>query len=70
MLLAKIIVYGVFAYLAVGAVFGLWFVARGIDRFDPAARGSGIFFRAIVFCGAVPLWAIVLAKLGRKGDDA
>jgi hypothetical protein len=69
MLIAEIIVYGAFAYLAAGAVFALWFVVRGIDRFDPSARGAGIFFRAIVFCGTVPLWAIVLVKLGRGDGD-
>ncbi len=71
MLLAEVIVYVAFAYLAVGAVFALWFVAFGIGRFDDAASGSGIGFRFIIFFGAAALWVVLAAKLAkRRNDDA
>ncbi len=67
MLVAKAMVYGSFFYLAIGAIFSLWFVTRRIGRFDPAAAGTGMGFRAIIFFGATALWILLAVKLlGRR----
>ena len=49
-------------YALAGAIFAIAFVARGIDRLDPAARGSGVAFRLIVMPGAAALWPLLLGK--------
>jgi hypothetical protein len=49
------------AYLGAGLLFGVFFLARGIERLDPAARGSSLGFRLIVLPGVVALWPL-LAK--------
>ena len=50
------------AYAALGLVFGLAFVALGVSRVDPVARGSGLGFRVIVLPGAVALWPVLLKQ--------
>jgi len=49
-------------YLGLGVVFALPFLLRGIERIDPAARGTGWGFRLIVLPGAVALWPWLLAR--------
>lgn len=49
-------------YALVGAMFAVAFVARGIDRIDQTARGSGVAFRLIVIPGAAALWPLLLRK--------
>jgi hypothetical protein len=47
-------------YGALGVLFAVAFVTRGISRVDPAAKGSGAGFRLIVFPGTAALWPLVL----------
>jgi len=49
-------------YLAMGAVFAMVFVARGVDRIDPMARGAGWGFRALIVPGSVLLWPLLLVR--------
>ena len=49
---AKIIVYAVFVYLAIGLLFAAWFVAFGVTKLDDSARGTSFGFRFIIFFGA------------------
>jgi hypothetical protein len=56
-------------YVAIGVIFALWFAASGVDRFDRAARGAGITFRALIFPGAAALWPVLLAKVRRSAKD-
>ena len=48
------------AYAGAGVLVALAFVAWGVPRVDPAARGAGVGFRAIVFPGAALLWPLTL----------
>ncbi|HKD04621.1 MAG TPA: hypothetical protein VKB79_01855 [Bryobacteraceae bacterium] len=48
------------AYGALGVLFAVAFVTKGISRVDPAAKGSGTGFRLIVFPGTVALWPLLL----------
>lgn len=49
-------------YGLAGALFALWFVVSAVGRFDPAARGSGIAFRVLIFPGVAALWPVLLRK--------
>jgi len=50
------------AYAAFGLLFAIAFLARGIERLDPGARGSGWGFRLIVLPGVVAFWPLLLAR--------
>ena len=67
MLLAEIIVYTVFIYLAIGVLFAFWFVTFNITKLDDSAKGTSIGFRLIIFWGAIPFW-FLLAKRILKGE--
>lgn len=54
--LARWIVGVAGAYLGVGVVFAVAFAAWGVGRIDPAARGAGWGFRALIVPGAAALW--------------
>jgi len=58
------------AYIALGVVFALPFVARGIDRIDRAAGRGTVGFRIIVLPGVVALWPLLLRRwYSRRLDD-
>ena len=66
MQVARWILAIVAAYIATGMVFGIPFLAFGIHRIDPAARGTGLGFRALVFPGVVALWPVVAMRWARS----
>ena len=47
---------GLAIYLAIGLVFGLFFVARAVERIDPLARDSTFGFRVLILPASVALW--------------
>lgn len=52
-------------YLGAGLAFGLFFIVRGLQRFDPAAHGAPWAFRLLILPGVVALWPIVARRLAR-----
>lgn len=50
------------AYAALGLLFAVAFVARGIERVDPGAHASGWGFRLIVLPGVVAFWPLLLRR--------
>ncbi len=50
------------AYAALGVVFAVPFLVRGIERLDPGARDSGWGFRLIVLPGVVAFWPLLLRR--------
>ena len=62
MLSARLILLAMLAYGLVGLAFALIFVAAGITRVDPAARGSGPAFRLLMLPGAAALWPVMGAR--------
>ena len=66
--IASWIVGGLTVYAAVGVVFALLFVTRGVNRIDPVARESPWGFRVMIFPGSVALWPVLLKRwvLGRQ----
>lgn len=69
MLWGEIIVYSFFAYLAIGLLFAVWFVAFGVTKFDDSAKETGIGFRLIIFFGAAAFWAFLAWRLVKKNDS-
>jgi len=49
-------------YGGIGLLFGLAFVALGIQRIDPAARGTSWGFRLLVLPGVVALWPFLALR--------
>ena len=43
-------------YLAVGLLFAIAFVIKGVDKTDEGAHGSTIGFRFIIIPGAMVFW--------------
>ena len=49
-------------YAALGAIFAIAFVTRGVEQIDPAAKGASRGFRLIIVPGVVALWPILLRR--------
>ncbi len=62
-MLTQTLVTVFYAYLGVGAVFGLYFVSRGAARIDPAAHQLPILLRLLLWPASVALWPVLLPKL-------
>ena len=54
---------GLGAYIGVGAVVGVVFLAFFVHRLDVAARGASIFFRPMIFLGCLALWPFVVLRI-------
>lgn len=50
------------AYALIGLAFGLVFVSVGVGRFDHAARGTSLAFRALILPGSAALWPVLAVK--------
>ncbi|MDE2361520.1 MAG: hypothetical protein KGM42_02490 [Hyphomicrobiales bacterium] len=66
---AHLVVFLVEAWLGVGCVVGLWFVAFAIDRIDPSARGA-YAFRPLLLPGLALLWPYVIRRYLRLRERA
>lgn len=62
---AGIIALVLMVYAGVGLIFGLWFVAAGLERIDPGARGAAWGFRLIVLPGVAALWPLLALRVWR-----
>ena len=58
-------------YAAIGAVFAVAFVLRGVNRIDPVATESTWGFRAMIFAGSAALGPVLLKRwiLGQAAPD-
>ncbi len=65
MIFAEFIVYSTFAYLAIGVLFAVWFVAFGITKLDDSAKGTSLGFRLLIFFGAIAFWILLAWRLLR-----
>jgi hypothetical protein len=69
---ARALTTTLYVYLAVGLVFALVFVVRGVERVDPAAHGGTRGFRALIVPGCAALWPLLLARwlrAAKRGSD-
>jgi hypothetical protein len=63
---AEFIQLAVAIYAVVGLLFALAFVAFGVGRVDPAARGASIRFRLLILPGTAALWPLMATKWHRS----
>lgn len=49
-------------YLGIGFLFGVAFVARGVERIDPAAKGARWHFRLLILPGCAAMWPVLLKR--------
>lgn len=49
-------------YAAAGLALAVAFVARGVQRVDPQADGSGWGFRLIILPGVAAFWPLLLRR--------
>jgi len=69
MAIVAIILSIVAVYLALGFLFMIPFVIKGVDRIDENAHGSSIGFRMIIIPGVIVFWIVLLKKwlkIGKK----
>lgn len=52
-------------YATIGALFGIMFVWRGINRTDPAAHGARWTFRLLILPGVIALWPMLTLRWRR-----
>jgi hypothetical protein len=60
--MAQALVWLLSAYAAAGILFAVAFITAGVQRIDPAARGTGAGFRLLILPGAAALWPLLLRR--------
>ena len=61
-MIANILVNAFLIYLAIGVLFAIPFVIRGVGKIDDGAVGAPWFFRLLIFPGAMAFWPYLLSK--------
>jgi len=59
---ASVIVWAMYAYVLIGAIFAMLFVTRGVQRVDEQAKGAGFAFRLLIFPGAAAFWPFLIRR--------
>ena len=49
-------------YLAVGIVFAVPFLVKGVGKIDPVAAAGTVGFKLIIFPGVVALWPLLARR--------
>ena len=65
---AQILIAALALYLAIGLLVAMPFVARGVKRVVPDARGASWGFRLAILPGVAALWPFLLRRKA-VGDD-
>ena len=60
--LVRTLVSALYAYAAVGFVFGVFFAFLGVGRIDPVARSGTWGFRLLILPGAAALWPFLFLR--------
>jgi Na+-driven multidrug efflux pump len=53
-------------YLALGVLFVIPFLMRGLNKIDVGANGSTIGFKIIIIPGVIVFWPVLLSKWMKK----
>jgi hypothetical protein len=61
-LAATVLVFALYLYSAVGFVFALVFIIKGVQRIDEEAIGAGWGFRLLILPGSVAFWPMLLKR--------
>lgn len=62
MIIAKIFIYTLYSYLALGALFALWFVPFGVNKLDEGMQHTSWKVRILLIPGSILLWTVLLNK--------
>jgi hypothetical protein len=62
MMAAEIILLAAAAYMALGLLFGVAFVLKGVGVVDPAARSGPVAFRLLILPASAALWPVMARK--------
>ena len=68
-LVATWFVYAFYLYCVLGLLFAVVFVASGVERLDPNAKGSGLAFRLLILPGSAAFWPLLLGRWVRGDRD-
>jgi len=49
-------------YLALGFIFSIAFITKGVDKIDEGAHGASLGFRIIIIPGTMIFWPLLLRK--------
>jgi hypothetical protein len=49
-------------YIAIGIVFAVLFLWKGVGKVDENVTGSSIWFKLLLFPGSCAFWPVLLAK--------
>lgn len=49
-------------YLALGFLFSIVFMWKGLHKVDEGVNGSGFFFKVLIFPGMIVFWVLFLKK--------
>ncbi|MEZ4961684.1 MAG: hypothetical protein R2830_17780 [Saprospiraceae bacterium] len=60
--IVAVFVWVFYAYLIVGLLFAIWFVAKGVNMVDGGMKHTSWGVRLLLFPGSVLLWAVLLKK--------
>jgi membrane protein implicated in regulation of membrane protease activity len=66
--IAEILVLIVEIYLVAGILFGIAFIARGVQAIDHAAEGTGWGFRLVILPGVAAFWPLLLRRWIRRAQ--
>ena len=69
MTIVTIIFYIVAVYLAMGFLFMIPFIIKGINKIDEGAHGGSIGFRIIIIPGVIVFWIVLLNKWIKAKHD-
>lgn len=53
-------------YLALGVLFVIPFLMKGLNKIDEGANGSTIGFKIIIIPGVIVFWPVLLSKWMKK----
>jgi hypothetical protein len=59
--MVQVILFIAAAYAIVGLTVAAAFIAAGVSRVDPTARGASPWFRLVMLPGLAALWPVVIA---------
>lgn len=60
--MAQVLVLLIYGYCAIGLLFAVWFVVRGVNKVDPGMHAVHWAVRALIFPGSLLLWPVLLKK--------
>lgn len=58
----QILLYGAYAYLGLGLIFGIWFVLKGAEQIDENMHGATWPTRLLLLPASIALWVLLFKK--------